>query len=92
MEVTDDVFEEGSEAQPEPEAKRPPCPSCSGTLVSEWDINDRVVSVHCLNCGDRWWRDLRLRRPTTDELNGGLKGKTVYPGSRKPRSTERRAA
>lgn len=54
----------------------PPCPHCGrGPLVPDRDLNGRVRSLGCINCGNRIWRDHARRIPTAAERNIG-------PGSR----------
>ncbi|MBT0664740.1 hypothetical protein KI809_10555 [Geobacter pelophilus] len=56
------------------------CPKCkTGFLIPERDIYGKTQSIGCINCGDRKFRDVVIRRPTPVDQNGltGAKGATI---------------
>lgn len=53
-------------------AQRPKCPRCSGILVPELTFNDRLVSVGCINCGERIYRDHQRRALGKADINAHL--------------------
>jgi hypothetical protein len=51
---------------------RPTCPKCNGLLLPETTLSGDgetalVVSVGCVNCGERFFRGHQRRRPGIDE-------------------------
>lgn len=42
---------------------KPRCPKCRGALVPEKSFDGRVVSVGCVNCGNRFYRDFTVKKP-----------------------------
>ena len=54
----------------------PPCPKCGGLLVPETMFKGDgetllLVSVGCVNCGERIYREHRRRRPGGECLKAG---------------------
>jgi len=71
--------------------KRPTCPKCRGILIPDvafqGDGETRVVlSVGCVNCGERIFREHKRRAPNGKELNAhrlaGRPGHTLIDGRR----------
>jgi RNase P subunit RPR2 len=53
---------------------RPTCKKCKGTLVPDISFTGdgetrKVVSVGCVNCGERYYKDHPRRSPEGKELN-----------------------
>ncbi|MDD2319144.1 MAG: hypothetical protein PHO83_03735 [Geobacteraceae bacterium] len=49
--------------------RRPVCPKCGGVLLPETEIGGRVMSVGCIICGERIYRDHKRRSPDALERN-----------------------
>lgn len=60
--------------------KRPCCLKCkrSASLMAERNLEGRVVSVRCLNCGEIVWRGFERRHPDKDERNTKSQVKGVH--------------
>ncbi|MDA8428908.1 MAG: hypothetical protein M0T70_06590 [Geobacteraceae bacterium] len=48
---------------------KPRCLKCRGALVPEKNLEGRVMTVGCVNCGNRFYRDFTVRKP--DLKQGG---------------------
>lgn len=53
---------------------RPRCPKCDGRMIPEKAFSGNgetliTVSVGCLNCGERFYREFKRRRPVGKDLN-----------------------
>lgn len=47
------------------------CSHCNrGPLVQERDLNGKVQTICCMNCGHRIYREFTVRNPNAAEQNG----------------------
>jgi transcription elongation factor Elf1 len=59
--------------------KKPTCPKCGGALHAELDINGRAASIGCINCGFRFFRGVKMRKPTLNDAKntGSIKSRAL---------------